>query len=97
MRGVQDFIGEVFWRPLAGVWLSLASLVGVLAWIGIGEHWTVGTKTLVVVTILLFALLTRVFYIAYPLYMKVDQLHMKVDQLRMKVDQPLSVRKVLPG
>ena len=83
MRGVQGFVGEVFWRPLAGIWALVTGLASVLSWIGVGEYWTDATKTLVVVVILLFALLTRVFYVAYPLY--------------MKVDRPLRVRKVSQG
>ena len=83
MRGVQGFVGEVFWRPLAGIWALVTGLASVLSWIGVGEYWTDATKTLVVIVILLFALLTRVFYVAYPLY--------------MKVDRPLRVRKVSQG
>ena len=83
MRGVQGFVGEVFWRPLAGIWALVTGLASVLSWIGVGEYWTDATKTLVVIVILLFALLTRLFYVAYLLY--------------MKVDRPLRVRKVSQG
>ena len=84
MRGVRGFIGEVFWRPLAGVWALLTGLVSILSWTNVGgEHWTNVTKILVVGVILLFALLTRILYVAHCLC--------------MKVDQPLRVRKVLPG
>lgn len=83
MRSVQGFVGEVFWGPLAGRWALVTGLASVLSWIGVGEYWTDATKTLVVIVILLFALLTRVFYVAYLLY--------------TKVDRPLRVRKVSQG
>ena len=83
IRGRQGFVHEVLWQPIAGVWALLTGLLTFLTWFSVGEHWTDGTKILVTATILLFALLTRVFYVAYSLY--------------TQVDRPLRVHKVSRG
>ena len=83
IRGGQGFIGEVLGRPIAVVWTLLAGLASVLAWLGVGEFWTVGIKVFMVVVILLLSLLIYIFCASHRLY--------------MKIDQPLRVRKVQRG
>lgn len=73
-----------------GVASLLGGIASVLAWIKVGENWTADEKTFSLSIILLLAILSRVLYVAYSLYTKVDQLN-------MKVDRPLRVRKVLQG
>lgn len=87
IKGVQDFARELLWQPVIGIVTLLGGVASVLAWINVGENWTVAAKTSSLSIILLFALLSRVLYVAYSLYTEVDQLN-------MKVDRPLRVRKV---
>lgn len=82
-HGFIGFIGEVLWRPITGVWTLIAGLASVLAWLGVGESWTVGIKVFMVVVILLLSLLINIFCASHRLY--------------MKIDHPLRVRKVLRG
>lgn len=90
IKGVQDFARELLWQPFIGVVTLLGGVASVLAWINVGKNWTIPAKAFSLSIILLFALLSRVLYVAYSLYTKVDQLN-------MKVDRPLRVRKVFPG
>ena len=85
IRGFKSFAREVFWRPLAGVWILLTGFASVLSWsnVGEGEHWTDVTKILIGVVTPLLILLIYVLYEAYFLY--------------VKVDRPLRVRKVSQG
>ena len=83
MKGVQGFIGEMLWRPFAGVWAVLTGLVSILAWYNVGENWSGSTKVLVGVVAPLSALLIYVLCMAYALY--------------TKIDRPLRVRKVAQG
>ena len=83
MKGVQGFIGEILWRPLAGVWAVLTGLASVLAWHNVGENWTSSMKILLGVVFPLSVLLICVLYMAYSWY--------------TKVDRPLRVRKVSKG
>lgn len=83
IRGFKSFAREVFWRPLAGVWVLLTGLASVLSWSNGGEHWTDVTKILIGVVTPLLILLIYVLYKACSLY--------------VKVDRPLRVRKVSQG
>ena len=80
IRGFKSFAREVFWRPLAGVWVLLTGFASVLSWSNVSEHWTDVTKILIGVVTPLLILLIYVLYEAYFLY--------------VKVDRPLRVRKV---
>ena len=82
-RGLQGFVLEVLWQPIAGVWALPTGLLTFLTWFSVGEQWTDVTKISVTVSVLLFALLTRVLYVAYPLY--------------TQIDLPLRVRRVSQG
>ena len=86
MKGVKSFIGEFLWPPFAGGWTILTGLASILAWSGVSENWSSGTKILVGVVTPLSALLIYLFWVAYSFY-----------TASTKVYRPLRVRRVLPG
>ena len=73
MKGIQGFIGDIFWRPLAGGWAMITGLVSILAWHNVGESWPSSMKVLLVVGFSVSALLIYTLYIAYSLYTKVGR------------------------